>query len=473
MPIKHWFGNNLIKVAIIALGILMAVSFGFFIKSENLVLAFLPFLLVLTAVYLILIFKYPVFGLYLTMVYCFLLALLSREIGGIQYGIGVEILLLLTWLATLFYAKINWPLIKLDLVWLLAVWFIISVLEIANPSGASIMGWVQEVRSTALYPLLIVPLALLLIDNKEKVNWALFFVIGMSTLASLNGIKQLYIGPSAGEQRFLDEGGALTHVLFGQLRVFSFYTDAGQFGASQAHICMLCVVLAFCRTKWWKKVLLLLCAALLFYGMLISGTRGALFALLVAAFFALLLSKNYKILLVGGILVLGFVGMLKFTYLGNSNYQIYRLRTAVDPQDASLNIRIQNQAILRDYLKSKPFGDGLGVIGTWGKEYNADKFLSTVEPDSYWVKVWAMYGIVGLTIWFSIMMYILGKCCGIVWMIKDYDLRIKSIALTAGTAGILFCSYGNEVMNAMPSAIILCVSWAVVFKMPWLENPDT
>ncbi|RZL52600.1 MAG: O-antigen ligase domain-containing protein, partial [Pedobacter sp.] len=102
--------------------------------------------------------------------------------------------------------------------------------------------------------------------------------------------------------------------------------------------------------------------------------------------------------------------------------------------------------------------------------YNKTKFLSKIQPDSYWVKVWAMYGIVGFTIWICMMMYILGKCCGIVWRIKDEGLKVKAIALTSGFAGILICSYGNEVINTMPSLIVIYVSIVFVYIMPKLEQ---
>jgi O-antigen ligase len=183
----------------------------------------------------------------------------------------------------------------------------------------------------------------------------------------------------------------------------------------------------------------------------------------VGIFVALFISRNFKFILIGSVFALFGLFALKYTTVGSNNYHIQRLRSALNPEDASLNVRLRNQEILRDYLKTRPLGGGVGVIGFWGEKYNSDKFLSTIPPDSYWVKVWAMYGIIGFIIWFGIMMYILGKCCGIVWKIRDKGLRFKLMALTAGTAGILFASYGNEVINAMPSSVIVYISWCFVF----------
>ncbi|MBB5436383.1 O-antigen ligase [Pedobacter sp. AK017] len=312
-----------------------------------------------------------------------------------------------------------------------------------------------------------------MILNKNKhLDTFLVLIIGLSALAALNGIKQLYIGPSRGEQQFLDSGGSITHILWGRLRVFSFYSDAGQFGASQAHIGLIALILALGPFKLWKRIAFLACAALLLYGMLISGTRGALFALVVGGFLAIFLSKKFKVLFWGGILAIGFLGFLKFTHIGDGNYQIYRLRSALNPKDPSLNVRFNTQRNLRVYMSTRPFGGGLGVIGAFGTQYNQDKYLSTVQPDSYFVKIWAMYGIVGLTLWLGIMLFILGRCCGIVWKIEDEALKIKMIALTAGYAGVLFCSYGNEVINTMPTSIVVYLSWVLVFSSPELQNKE-
>jgi len=410
--------------------------------------------------------------LYITIIYCFIYWLIARELAlNLPIGILIEVLLLLAFIVAVFtIPKENWKNLNNDLVYLFLFWFVLSVLEVANPAGANLLGWLKEIRSAAEYPLLIVMLFLLIFTTNKDLNTFLIIIITISTIAALNGIKQLHFGLSRGDQLFLNSGGAITHMLWGRLRVFSFYTEAAQFGASQAQMCLVALILALGPIKKKLKIILFTCSALMFYGMLISGTRGALFALVPGAFLAIILSKKFKVLILGGAVAVLFLCVLKFTYIGNGNYQIYRLRSALDPNDPSLKVRMVSQQKLKDYMSTIPFGGGLGVIGANGMEYNQDKFLSTIQPDSYWVKIWAMYGIVGFTIWISMNMYILGKCCGIVWRIRDEGLKIKGIALTSGFAGILFCSYGNEVINTMPSTIIVCASLAFVYIMPKLDK---
>lgn len=460
-----------LNIALISVVILICIAVCVFIGDAGIIL---PVAVIAFSIYIAIqlwfIYK-PIVIVWVLVCFSFTFMMLIREVGGGPFGILQEVLLIIGFLTLVFNpVKQEWEQVNNDLCKLLFVWLLISILEVANPAGASVQGWLQEIRAAAIYPFFIVFIGFLVIKKYRDLNTFLYLVLGFSILASLNGLKQLYIGLSAGEQQFLDEGANITHVLFGRLRVFSFYSDAGQFGSSQAHIGLIALILALGPFKMWKRVVLLLIALISIYGMLISGTRGAIFGLIVGLFSALILTKKFKIMLIGGFIACCCLFVLKYTYIGNSNYQINRLRTAFDPQEASFNVRLDNQAILREYLKSRPLGGGLGVIGVWGEEYNSDKFLSTVAPDSYWVKVWAMYGIVGFIIWIGIMMYILGKCCGILWHIQDEKLKIKLLALTAGFAGILICSYGNEVINTAPSSYIVYLSWVFVFLGPKFEE---
>jgi len=409
---------------------------------------------------------------YTLIVYCFLYWGIARELNlNFPIGLLIEVGLLLTLIsAILTIPKENWSRLNNDLVYLFLFWFILSVLEVFNPAGANVSGWLKEIRSAAEYPLLIVVISFLVFDKNKHLNTFIIIVVALSTLAALDGFKQQHIGLSAGDRRFLDAGGAVTHVLWGRLRVFSFYSEAAQFGASQAHIGLFALILALGPVSKKAKIILFLCSGLMIYGMLISGTRGAFFALIPGAFVAIILSKKFKVLFFGGAVAILFLGVLKFTSIGNGNYAIYRFRSALDPNDPSLKVRLNSQRILKEYMSSIPLGGGLGVTGANGAEYNPDKFLSKIQPDSYWVKIWVMYGIVGFTIWISIMMFLLGKCCAIVWNIRNEGLRIKAIALSSGFAGILMCSYGNEVINTMPTTIIVYVSIAFIYIMPKLDQ---
>lgn len=449
---------------------LVAASIAFLTALGNV----FPIIIILVCVFLvysIVVYYRPVIGLYSLTAYCFLFGLLGRELPSIPFGVGIEFLGLFTLCILLIqYQRFDWSRLNAPLFWLYLGWFVLSVLQLFNPAEPSFMGWLQEFRSVALNPLIIVILSLILFESKKELQVFVKMVLILGFLAMLNGFKQKHLGLFPGEHLFVETSP--THMIWGKIRVFSFFSDAGQFGAAQAVLAIGATVLAFGTSNFLKKVALLILSGLFLYGMLISGTRGALFALFIAGFFAVFLSKNYKIIMVGIIAGALCFGVLKYTAIGNGNYEIRRIRSALDPTEASLNVRLENQQILRTYLADKPFGEGLGVIGFWGHEYNSDKFLSTIEPDSYWVKIWAMYGIVGFVFWFCMILYLLGTAGGVVFNLQDKWVKVRLISLLSIAAGLFACSYGNEVMNAMPSSLLFttALAWPFVIYRINTEN---
>jgi len=453
---QYWF---------VATGLLVALATGILsVIGQNFLFSLIPAIFLACVTFLILLFREPFVGLIAIIFYVFFMGFFTREIGGFQYGIIVDALFVLTWLSVWYNAKrLNLSLLNNNFVWLTVVWFIISCAQLVNPAGASPQGWLQEVRGAALYPLLAVPLGAALITTPKRLNSFLTIFLFCAFIACLNGIKQHTIGLSTGEQAFLDRGGDVTHFIDGRIRIFSFY-DAAQFGPLMALTSLVAIVLAAGVKKWWKKTVLILIGILTFYGMMISGTRGAFFVLIAGVPLALSLSKNLKAIVIGSSSSLLLFAFLKFTTIGNTNYAVYRLRTSIAPsEDASFNVRIINQAKLREHLKTRPFGEGLGSTGHWGAEFNPDKYVATIAPDSYWVKVWVMYGIVGLIFFICMWMFFIGKSSGMIWKVKNKNIRFKLIALSAGAAGIFLSSYGNEVMNTMPSSLIINLSLGAIF----------
>ena len=454
--------------------VLVSVLLGWVISNKGLSIGFILLSLPFVIGFLTSVFLQPRIGILMFVVYCFMMPTLGKHIEGPQFGLGQDGILLFTWLAVLSHRGNLYKFRHLnnDLVWLAVAWLIITILQTVNPEKPSFLGWFYEMRSATLYWVLTIPLAMLLLNKKSDIDLFLNMIIVLSFLGALYGIKQLYIGPDAAENRWLEAGAHKTHILFGKLRVFSYYSEAAQFGASQAQLAIMCLILALGPYSLKKKLLYSVASMFIFYGMLISGTRGSMAALVGGGFMFLVLNKQMRILILGSIIGLSFLGTLKFTSIGSSNEKIERLRTSLDPKDPSFQVRLFNQKILKDYLADKPFGTGVGTIGTWGTKYNEDKDISKIPPDSLYVKIWAMYGIVGFVIWFGIMLFITGKSAGIIWNTRDPVLKNQLLALCGGATGILLCSYGNEVLNTMPSSMIVYISWALIWLSPRWDTPQ-
>jgi len=458
------------KNKILIIGIVLAILTGWLTAIMSFAVPAILLALAFLISFVLIIFNKPRLGIITFIVYCFLMWFLYREVGGIPYSYAVEGLIFLTWLAVVFHnsAKFDWSFMKSEITFIGLAWCLITVLEIVNPTTLGNVGsWIADARYPFLW-ILIVPLSMALFNKNKDLNIFLILIIILSLVAAFNGVRQVQVGLTAGEKAFIVSSP--THVIFGKLRVFSFYSDAGQFGASMAQMCVIAVVLVLGPFSLWKRVACAIAAVIFLYAMSISGTRGAMFCLFGGILVVLVASKNIKMVVFAAMLALvGFV-FLKYTFIGHNIAEVRRMRSALNPNDPSLNLRFYNQKRLGAYLKHYPFGGGVGSIGYASRGAAKKAPFANIEPDSYWVKIWANYGIVGLTIWFSMMMYIIGKCSGIIWNIKNQRLKFKLTALTAGAAGIFLCSYGNEVMNNVPSSIVLYISWAFIFLGPKLDR---
>ena len=437
----------------------------------SLALIILPFI----ALYLIILFRNPIIGLYTAIVLGFVLLGVSRYVKDIpMIGLGMDAILILTYLA-LFFSKfkerIDWSPAKRDITLLSFIWFCYSIFELVNPEARSSAAWFSG-RGSSFYLLFLVPLTLMFIDSNRKLD-IFFYIWGIFTLlVAFKGIMQHFVGVDKWEKAWLDEGNYKTHILFGKLRSFSFLSDAGQYGANQAYSGLVALIVSFVQTEWRKKIFFTVVALFGFYGMILSGTRGALSIPIAGLMAYFVLRKNVKVMSVGFFLLLVVFIFFKYTSIGQGNDQIRRMRTAFDPNDASLQVRLANQKKLSLYLASRPFGGGIGLGGVKAQKYLPNAFLSQVATDSGYVLVWVEQGIVGLLLFLFILFYTISKASfKVIFRIRDPILKIKMSALIAGMFGIMVANYGNAVLGQMPTSMLIYISMALMLNSEILDTP--
>jgi hypothetical protein len=409
----------------------------------------------------------PVDGLFLTLLVAFFGVGLTRYAQA-PTGLLVDSLLALTVLAMLMGRgwRNDSAVLRNVAVAFVVIWFVYNVGELFNPERPSAVAWFYAVRGVALYWILAVPAGLLLfrpsIDLDRFIKWWLV----LSVIGTAWGLKQLVIGLDSAEQAWLSiPGNQTTHLLFGKLRVFSFYSDAGQFGSAQGHAAVVAGILSLSAKRTSIRIVLLASAGILLIGLLISGTRGAM-AVPFAGFLSyLVLNRNWRILTVGLILLIATFSLLRYTYVGHGVYEIRRMRTAVlqGSENLSFKVRLENQRRLGVYLEGRPFGGGVGSAGSWGQRFSPDTFLANLALDSWYVKIWAEEGIVGLILYLALLAAVLIQALRRLNRISDETHRLKLLALFCGFIGVLVASYGNQVLGQMPTGIIVAFSLAFLF----------
>jgi hypothetical protein len=148
------------------------------------------------------------------------------------------------------------------------------------------------------------------------------------------------------------------------------------------------------------------------------------------------------------------------------------MRSAFDPNDPSLQVRLANQKKLSVYLASRPFGGGIGHAGVKAQRFLPNAFLSNVATDSWYVLIWAEQGVVGLILHLFILFYVMAKSSfNIMCRIRDPMLKMKMAAMTSGMAGIMVASYGNAVLGTMPTSIMIYTSMALMLNSERLDTP--
>lgn len=474
-PFDQLTGSDRLKSPVnLLLMALLTIMSAWLIGKIGLTIGFGLIMLPFVFAFFYLLFTFPVIGLYTAVILGFFSLGLSRYVD-FQVGLLMDGILFLTFLALIFnkfYEKIDWTLAKKDITLLAFIWLGYCFLEVVNPEARSFAAWLNGMRGIGMYMFLLIVLTLMLINTNRKIEYLLLLWGGLSLLASLKGVAQNLLGVDSYEQAWLNAGAAQTHVLFGKLRIFSFLSDAGQFGANQAYSGVVALILALEEKDWRKKSFYLVVAFFGFYGMLLSGTRGAISIPLAGMGTYFVLKKNKAVMLAGFIsLVLVFI-FFKYTTIGQGNQQIRRMRTAFDPKDASFQVRLENQRTLKAYLATRPIGGGLGHAGVKAQKFLPNAVLSNIATDSWYVMIWAELGIVGLLLHLFILFYVVIKSSYLIMnRIRDPILKIRMSALLAGMVGVMVASYGNAVLGTVPTAVTIYVSMALLLNAKKLDVP--
>lgn len=348
-----------------------------------------------------------------------------------------------------------------------SIWFIYCCLELLN-NTADTNAWISS-RGLTYYFLFMTLATFVAFDNFKKVKLIIFIYSILTLIGAAKGLMQQFIGFDYAELAFLNAGGAKTHLIRSGIRYFSIYASAGVYGVIMGHaLVVFSIVSIYSKNNKWR--IYYLCVALAgLYGLLYSGTRGALAVPLAGFFLFTILSKQLKILIPSAILLASVYIFLTMTTIGQGNTQIRRMRTAFDPNEPSLVVRKENQKLFREYLKDKPFGEGLGLSGV--DTGDNSRFTTSIPTDSWYVKIWVETGIVGLTLYITIFsLIVLYGSYIILFRIKHNQIRGYTAALLSGVFGLLICSYVTQTFGQYPVALIVYMSIAITVKGHYFEK---
>ncbi len=448
------------------LGLLLAVVAGYLIGKMGIMGGLLVVALPVGIATLVAVLLEPKIGVYLYANLSFLIGTARFMEGDLQVGLGLDGLLVITFAATLLNAKrMDWSRLKNPAFYLVCLWCFYTILEYFNPDSPYPPAWFYHARSFSLSWLFLAFVVLVNPITKHDVWLLIKTWLVWSILAAFWGFKQQYghvLGLRDLEQaelNWLAAGGARTHILWGQLRSFSFYSDAGQFGSEMAGVTLICLILFMNEKRWVYKILYVALVAVIFWGFAVSGTRSALFVLVGGYGAYLVLQRKLKPILISAAIGIPILCILLFTHLGDGVYQIYRIRTALHPtQDESFLVRLENQQRLKAYLVNLPFGTGIGSSSGAGVRFTPWHWAAQIPPDSWYVQLWIETGIVGLSLYLFVLAGIILTGIWHLWRLKDPWTTTLMLILLCEFIGICVVSYSNPILGQFPTSTMLYIN---------------
>lgn len=460
-------------VLLLLLGGVLAVAFGFiqFGLYGGMGIGVLPllFLLLYASV------REPGWGMILLFVGNYFIMAIGRIYHWLPVGILLDAMIGFNLLVLFFHSisgALPWKRAWNGLTCVALLWLAYCLIEVFNPFGNR-QAWLSSIRSFALYFLVVTVLVQVTMGQFKWVKRLLVVWVVLTLLAVVRALLQKYVGFTPVEKFWLYVlEGARTHIIYSGIRYFSFFSDAANFSGSMGLSMVVFSITALYYRNPWMKLLFLFTAAAACYGLLLSGTRSALAVPFVGYTLYVFFSSDMKRILFFSFALIAAFCFLKFTTIGNGNALIRRTRSAVSPaEDASFQVRLENQAKLRELMWSKPFGTGLGMGGGKAKRYAPDAPLSQIATDSWLVQLWVETGMVGLSLYLLLFgsLFVYGSWL-VVCRIRDNLVKGITTALICGVVGLLVMSYANEIFAQIPNGLIVYMSLAFIFMAPRFDR---
>jgi len=203
--------------------------------------------------------------------------------------------------------------------------------------------------------------------------------------------------------------------------------------------------------------------------MVFSGTRTG-FALIPIGivFWTMLTLERTMVIATTCFLILGTIVIIMPT----SNADLYRVQSAFKPtEDASLQLRLDNQAFIQPFIQQNPMGGGLGSTGVWGKRFSPNSPLSNFPPDSGYVRTAVEQGWVGLLLYCTLLGIIL--TVGIRKYVYTKDPKLRWLYITFLTLFFLLviANYPQEAIILLPNSIVFYISAAILVRLNDFDKP--
>lgn len=415
---------------------------------------------------------YPKIGITVLIIASFFINYVSEFLpAGVPIGTLLDAI---TYLLILGYfikqkSENDWSYFKNPISALIIIWLLYNLLQAINPAAASVLAWVYTVRTVG-FIMLMYFVFVYHIRSVDFIKYLLKLWLSLDLIAAISAFQQENFGFLSFERKWLYADPQRVSLLFidGHMRKFAIFSDPVTFSYNMVIGSLLCIALIMGNITLRKKIILGCLAAFFLYVMLYSGTRAAYVLLPASLIILAVLNFNRKVLIftiIAGLML----GVL--IVAPTSNPLIKRFQTAFKPSnDASYNVRAENQRRIKPFILSHPFGGGLGSVGVWGRRFSPNSMLAKFPPDSGYVRVAVEMGWVGLLLFCTLFFVVLRSGINNFFLIKDKQLKNYCMAMILVIFAFNIGNFPQQAIVQYPSNIIFYLAIAVIVACRRLDT---
>lgn len=447
LPPRFWYILAIITIiALSSISVILTASFG--IQSA------LLFLGVSIAIPVSIgIIGNPKFGILVLLISAYLVMWFYRMQDNFPLGVLMDVIQLFLILGFFLFQKFhpNWKIFKTPIAIMLLIWVAYNLLQVANPFTEARMAWFYTVRSIAAVTLMYFIFSYH-IKTLSFLKLIFKIWIALSFFAATYAFKQEYFGFFAFEEKDFNDPLVISLLFInGVWRKFSIFSDPVAFSYNMVISAIFCTTVALGPISRAKKIVLITLSMFFIMTMLYSGTRGAY--VLIPAAFALYVAMHItrKVLAMA---IIGSMFMLFIINVPTSNITLYRFQSAFKPSDdASFNVRKENQKRIQPYIQTHPLGGGLGSTGMWGVRFAPNSFLAKLPPDSGYIRVAVELGWLGLILFCTLLFVVLRQGILNYYKIVDPELKTYCLGMTLVVFALNIGCYPQEALVQFPISV--------------------
>lgn len=412
------------------------------------------------------------FGVLLLFVLMFTALHVKRMIPSVPVGISFDAVTaaLVFGLLVQQSRRRDWSFLKTPVSYGVLLWLAYTAFLFFNPNAASRMAYIYTVRSFAGI-MVFYFILLYTINNMKYVKQLLYIWLFFSFLGALYGLFQDIIGLRQWEWQWLlqDYERFRRYAQFGNIKKWSFFSDPMVFGILCSFTGVAVLFLLGIFKNIFLRLAIVVASGIFFAAMVTSGTRAAFVLPIGALGFYIVMQGSIRMITVAA--VAGLIG-ISVIYMPTSNERFRQFQSAFRPwEDASYEVREENQAHIQPFIQGNPIGGGLGSTGNWGVRFSPNSMLAQFPPDSGFVRTAVEAGWMGLLLYCLLLALVMFEGIRNYFRIRDPVLRQYQLMFLTVIFMLIIANFPQEAINSPPINAIFYLCIAAISKLREFDTP--